>query len=54
MFVRLKSSKTAKDPTFQIVKGVREGNKVRQKVIASLGVVKDISDLKKLRNLEKI
>jgi hypothetical protein len=53
MFVRLKSSKTSKHPTFQIVEGVREGNKVRQKVVASLGIVKDVSDLKKLRNLAK-
>jgi hypothetical protein len=53
MFVRLKSSKTSKHPTLQIVEGVRDGNKVRQKVVASLGVVKDISDLKKLRNLAK-
>ena len=51
MFIRLKSSKTAKHPTFQIVEGVRDGTKVRQKVVASLGVVKDESDMKKLRNL---
>jgi hypothetical protein len=51
MFIRLKSSKTSKHPTFQIVEGVREGKKVRQKVVASLGVVKDESDMKKLRNL---
>lgn len=51
MFIRLKSSKTSKHPTFQIVEGVRDGAKVRQKVVASLGVVKDESDLKKLRNL---
>ena len=53
MFVRLKSSRTSKHSTLQIVEGVRDGNKVRQKVVASLGVVKDISDLKKLRNLAK-
>jgi len=53
MFVRLKSSKTSKHPTFQIVEGVRDGNKVRQKVIASLGVVKDTSDMKKLHTLAK-
>lgn len=32
---------------------MREDNKVRQKVVASLGVVKDISDLKRLRDLAK-
>lgn len=53
MFVRLKSSKTSKHPTFQIVEGVRDGNKVRQKVVASLGVVKGVSDMQKLRNLAK-
>lgn len=53
MFVRLKSSKTSKHPTFQIVEGVRDGNKVRQKVVASLGVVKDTSDMKKLHTLAK-
>ncbi len=53
MFVRLKSSKTAKHPTFQIVKGVRNGDKVRQKVVASLGVIKNVSDMRKLRNLAK-
>ena len=41
MFVRLKSSRTAKHPTLQIVEGVRQGTTVRQKVVASLGTVKD-------------
>lgn len=51
MFVRLKTSKTARHPTFQIVEGIRDGKRVRQKVIASLGVVKDSSDMKRLKNL---
>lgn len=51
MYIRLKSSKTSKHPTFQIVEGVRDGKKVRQKVVASLGAVKDESDMRKLRSL---
>ena len=51
MFIRLKTSKTSRHPTFQIVEGIRDGKKVRQKVIASLGTAKNTSDLKKLRNL---
>jgi transposase len=51
MFIRLKKSKTSKNPTFQIVKGVREGKRVRQKVVASLGVIQNESDMKKLQGL---
>lgn len=51
MYVRLKHSKKAKYPTMQIVEGVREGNKVRQRTIAHLGVVKGEKDLQKLRKL---
>ena len=35
----------------QIVEGVREGSRVRQRTIAHLGVVKSQEDLKKLKNL---
>ena len=51
MYVRLKHSKKAKYPTMQIVEGVREGSKVRQKTIAHLGVVKGEKDLRKLKKL---
>jgi transposase len=51
MYIRLKSSKKAKYPTLQIVKGIREGNKVRQQTIAHLGVIKGQEDLKKLSQL---
>lgn len=47
----MKTSKKAKYPTMQIVEGVREGKKVRQRTIAHLGVVKDKSDLKRLKDL---
>lgn len=48
MYVRLKSSKNARNPSLQIVEGTREGKKVRQHVIASLGVVSDKKNLQKL------
>ena len=35
----------------QIVEGVREGKKVRQRIIAHLGVVKDKKDLERLKDL---
>ena len=51
MYVRLKHSKKAKYPTMQIVEGVREGSKVKQRTIAHLGVVKGEKDLRKLKKL---
>lgn len=51
MYPRLKHSKKAKYPTIQIVRGVRNGKKVRQEVIAHLGVVKGLKDLEKLQQL---
>lgn len=51
MYIRLTKSKKSKHSTLQIVEGVRDGKKVRQKIIASLGVIKSPSDLEKLRKL---
>lgn len=51
MYIRMKTSKKAKYPTMQIVEGIREGKKVRQRTIAHLGVIKDKSDLERLKNL---
>jgi transposase len=51
MYIRLKYSKKAKYPTMQIVEGIREGSKVRQRTIAHLGVVKGEKDLRKLKKL---
>lgn len=48
MYVRLKSSKSAKNPSLQIVEGTREGKKVKQRVVASLGVVSDKKNLQRL------
>ncbi len=51
MYIRFKQSGSSKHKTIQIVKGVRNGSKVMQKVIASLGTVKDDEDLKRLKRL---
>lgn len=51
MYIRLTNSKKSKHPTLQIVEGVRDGKKVKQKIIASLGVIKEPRDLEKLRKL---
>lgn len=51
MYIRLTKSKKSKHPTLQVVEGIREGKKVKQKIVASLGVIKGPSDLEKLRKL---
>jgi len=51
MYIRMKTSKKAKYPTLQIVEGIREGKKVRQRTVAHLGVVKGKKDLEKLKDL---
>lgn len=51
MYTRLTHSKKAKHPVLQIVKGVREGKKVKQQIVASLGVIKSQKDLVKLSKL---
>ena len=51
MYVRLKTSKKSKNSTLQIVEGIRKGKKVKQRVVASLGVVADQNNLKKLLKL---
>ena len=44
MYIRFTKSKKSKNPTLQIIHGYREGKKVKQKVLASLGVIKNESD----------
>lgn len=51
MYIRLTSSKKSKHQTLQIVEGVREGKRVKQRIVASLGVIKSQKDLEKLRTL---
>lgn len=48
MYVRFTTSKKSKHPTLQIVEGFREGKKVKQKIIASFGVIRNTEDKKKL------
>ena len=51
MYIRMKTSKKAKFPTLQIVEGLREGKKVKQRTVAHLGVVKNQKDLQRLKKL---
>lgn len=51
MFVRLTKSKTSRNPTVQIVESYREGKKVRQRIISSLGVVRSNEDRERLVNV---
>lgn len=51
MYIRMKTSKKAKHPTMQIVEGIREGKKVKQRTVAHLGVVKSKKDLQRLKRL---
>lgn len=51
MYTRLTHSKKARHPILQIVKGIREGKKVRQQIVASLGVIRSPKDLFKLSKL---
>lgn len=51
MYIRLTRSKQSKHPTLQIVQGIRQGTKVKQKIVASLGVIKTKEDLEKISKL---
>jgi transposase len=51
MYIRLTRSKKSKHATIQIVQGIRDGAKVKQKIVASLGVIKSQDDLQKLSKL---
>ncbi len=51
MYARLKTSKQSRNSTIQIVEGVRHGKKVRQRVVASLGIVGDKKNLKRIFRL---
>lgn len=51
MYIRFTKSKKSKNPTLQIIQGFREGKKVKQKVIASLGVIKTEKDKIKISKL---
>ena len=51
MYVRLKSSKRSRHQTLQIVEGIRQGKSVRQRVVASLGIIEDRKNVQKLVSL---
>jgi hypothetical protein len=51
MFVRLKKSAGTVNPVVQRVESAREGGKVKQRVLASLGSVQSDQDLERLRAL---
>lgn len=51
MYVRLKSSKQSRHQTLQIVESIRSGAKVKQRVVASLGIIEDEKNLKNLYRL---
>jgi transposase len=48
VFVRLKRTKKSKHPTVQVVESVRDGKKIRQNVLVSLGVLKDEADRERM------
>jgi transposase len=51
MYIRFTKSKKSKNPTLQIIHGYREGKKVKQKVLASLGAIKNEKDKVRLSKL---
>jgi hypothetical protein len=51
MFVRTKSTPNSPRKTVQIVESVRDGDKVRQKIVRYVGVAMDDKELKKLLEL---
>lgn len=53
MFVRLKKSSGTVNPIVQIVESYREGGRVRQRVLASLGSIQDDNDLERLNVLAR-
>ena len=51
MFVRIKTSPNTHKKYVQIVKSVREGDKVRQKVIQTIGYATDEDTLNRLKDV---
>ena len=54
MFVRLKKTPKSKNPTVQVVESKRIGTKIQQKVIVSLGVLRDESDRERMIQLGQV
>ena len=51
MFIRIKSTPNSPRKSVQIVASVRDGNKVRQKIMRHVGVAQNDAELAQLRNL---
>ena len=54
MFVRIKSTPNSPRKSVQIVASVRDGDKVRQKIIRHIGIATDADELKALREIAEV
>jgi transposase len=54
VFVRLKKTPKSKNPTVQVVESIRHGTKIRQKIIASLGVLRDETDRERMIQMGRV
>ena len=54
MFVRVKSTPNSPRQAVQIVQSVREGDKVRQKILRHVGVAMNDAELARLSQLEGV
>ena len=48
MYIRLKTSAASRNPTVQVIESFRADGKVKQKIVASLGVVRNSEDKQRL------
>ncbi len=51
MFVRIKTTPNSPRRSVQLVEGVRDGSKVRQRIVRHIGVAMDEDELERLRRL---
>ena len=51
MFVRIKTTPNSPRRSVQLVEGVRDGGKVRQRIVRHIGVAMDEDELERLRQL---
>jgi transposase len=54
VFVRLKKTPKSKNPTVQVVESIRHGDKIQQKIIASLGVLRDEKDRERMIQMGRV
>lgn len=48
MYIRLKTSSASRNPTVQVIESYRDDGKVKQKIVASLGVIRSTEDKQRL------